>query len=461
MVIHVQKFGAIKTAEIDLSKKLSVFCGPNGTGKTYLAYLIYALTSHNNRSIRNSLEKKYLRDLLENNETTINIDKELLIEYKNQIFISVKESLWNIFALSENKSEKYFKDTQITSITTDKEFIENIKKIEINEPVKIFGFDFSIFKSEDSFDVKISISEKLIKNNDFISFIEILLLSSIYSILSFYPVTSSTIFPVERNSIYTFSDELSINNNERFELIKELSAGKKDINPIELLLKRSTRYPQPIRDGLRVAEDLENIKKKDSIFYDFALEIEKELLKGKVDITNEGNVEFASEKAPKIKLSFHQSSSIVKTLSSLVIYLKHLASYNDLLIIDEPELNLHPDNQVKLTRIFARLINKGLRLVISTHSDYIIREINNLIMFSSLKDKKKFSDLYDVEKGEFIRLDDIGAYFFNFKNDKAKQTEVIPIKIDRNGFEVKTLDKTIEDLNEISNSLYFNLKYNQ
>lgn len=459
MIIKVQKFGAIKNAEIDLSKKLSVFCGPNGTGKTYLAYLIYALTSQYNRNIGNSLSTDKIKELFENNETNITIDSKVLLEYKSGIFRSVKDNLWNIFALSENKSEKYFKDTEIICLTTDNDFLDIINKIEIDEPVKLFGFEFNILKKSNSLDINIKLSEKIIKNSDFKNFVDLLLLSSIYSILSFYPITSSTIFPVERNSIYTFSDELSINNNERFELIKELSAGKKDINPIELFFKRTTRYPQPIRDGLRVAEDLENIQKNNSLFFDFAEEIENELLKGKVGITSEGNVEFASEKAPRIKLSFHQSSSIVKTLSSLVIYLKHLASYNDLLIIDEPELNLHPDNQVKLTRIFARLINKGLRLVISTHSDYIIREINNLIMFSNVDAKEDFSSIYNYNKGEYINLNDVSAYFFNYKNERAKQTEVTPIKIDKYGFEVETLDNTIDYLNEISNDLFFNLKY--
>ena len=39
-----------------------------------------------------------------------------------------------------------------------------------------------------------------------------------------------------------------------------------------------------------------------------------------------------------------------------------------------------------MTRIFAKLINNGFRILISTHSDYVIREINNLIMASSIKD---------------------------------------------------------------------------
>src|SRR5690606_38155547 len=147
------------------------------------------------------------------------------------------------------------------------------------------------------------------------------------------PIISSTILPVERNSIYTFSDELSITNLERIDMIKELSANKKDINPFEVLFKRSTRYPQPIRDGLKVAENLKEISKKKSPYFEFATELELELLNGKVIITNEGNVEFASNRAKSVKLSFHQSSSIVKTMSSLIIYLKHLATPNDLVII--------------------------------------------------------------------------------------------------------------------------------
>ena len=35
MKIQIKELGAIKEATIDLSKKLTVFCGPNGTGKTY------------------------------------------------------------------------------------------------------------------------------------------------------------------------------------------------------------------------------------------------------------------------------------------------------------------------------------------------------------------------------------------------------------------------------------------
>ncbi len=48
MIITVKNLGVIKKAEFDTSKKLTVFCGPNSTGKTYLFYVIYALFSNAN-----------------------------------------------------------------------------------------------------------------------------------------------------------------------------------------------------------------------------------------------------------------------------------------------------------------------------------------------------------------------------------------------------------------------------
>lgn len=460
MKIQIKELGAIKEATIDLDKKLTIFCGPNGTGKTYMAYILYSLTKLNNKSIGLRLEEELIKKLVEGNSAKIPLEVDLIWNFRNKEVKSINDNIWNLFAIPENKSTEFFAKTEINILETKEEFQEKINKIAIEETIKFYDYTFVLKKVSGFNEMTVSINESLIKNREFYNFMEIVFLSRLYSIIAFYPITSSTIFPVERNSIYTFSNELSIRKNDALEHIQAIT-NKKDFNLFDLVFKRTTRYPQPIRDGLEVAEDLDNIQQRNSNeYFEYATEIENELLKGKVIITKEGNVEFVSEKAPRIKLSFHQSSSIVKTLASLVIYLKYRATKNDLVIIDEPELNLHPDNQVRLAKVFARLINKGLRLVISTHSDYIIREFNNLIMISSdnpnlssIKEKSMYRD------DEFLKINDVGAYMFNYKNDKAKQTDVKAIKIDQYGFEVSTLDKTIEDLNKRSDELYYTLKY--
>lgn len=459
MKIQIKELGAIKEATIDLNKKLTVFCGPNGTGKTYMAYVLYAITKLNNKSIGIRLDGEIIKKLVEKNSVIIPIDTNLIWNFRAKEVENIKENLWNLFAIPEAKSKDFFAKTEINILDTKEEFQSKINELSIDETIKLFDYSFILKKDSKKDEILITISESLIKDKEFYNFMEIVFLSRLYSILAFNPITSSTIFPVERNSIYTFSNELSIRRNDALEHIQAIT--NKDFNLFDLVFKRTTRYPQPIRDGLEVAEDLNNIEQRNSIdYYEFAEEIETELLNGKVIINKDGNVEFISKKAPKVRLSFHQSSSIVKTLASLVIYLKYRAVKNDLVIIDEPELNLHPDNQVKFAKIISRLVNKGLRLVISTHSDYIIREFNNLIMISSNnKDIETVSKDFGYRDDEFLKISDVGAYMFNYKNEKAKQTEIKSIKIDQNGFEVSTLDNTIEELNKRSDELFYTLKY--
>lgn len=188
---------------------------------------------------------------------------------------------------------------------------------------------------------------------------------------------------VERNSIYTFKTELSLSRNELIDHIQQSDGSEFDI--FDILNKSSRRYPQAVRRSLQIANDLENVQKYDSKFAPVAELIEKDLLMGEVNMTKNGDVEFHAENMAKNRrLPFHLSSSIVKTMASLVIYLRHIARIGDVLIIDEPEMNFHPDVQVVLARIFAILATRGLRIVVSTHSDYIIRELNNLIMADAI-----------------------------------------------------------------------------
>lgn len=463
MKIQVKEIGAIKEGTIDLSKKLNVFCGPNGTGKTYMAYLIYALTKLDNKSIGITMNENDLKSLLSNNTFSLQLDTNLLWKYRKEEINNVKNNLWNLFSIPEERAKSFFLSTEIISLETREIFDEKVYQMFIDKEIRLYNYNFLIKKNKDSLNVDISIDTESIKDVAFKQFMEIVFLSKLFSFVTFYPITTSVIFPVERNSIYTFSKELSIKRNEALEHLEAI-ASKKDVDLFDLYFKRSTRYPQPIRDILKVAEDLENTQKRNSKFHDFAIEIEKELLKGKVIINKEtGGVDFQCDKSPKFKLSFHQSSSIVKTLASLVIYLKYEAKDNDLVLIDEPELNLHPDNQVKLARIFARLVNNGIRLVISTHSDYIVREINNLIMVSSDHPViKSISKKFEYRDDEYLKKDDVGAYVFDFKRTskrEANQVEVKEIEITDSGFEIPSVDATINSQNEIAEELFYTLKY--
>jgi predicted ATPase len=59
MKIQVENLGTVKKGEIALDKNLIIFAGPNHSGKSYLAYLIYGMLKIRDGSIANPLYEKY------------------------------------------------------------------------------------------------------------------------------------------------------------------------------------------------------------------------------------------------------------------------------------------------------------------------------------------------------------------------------------------------------------------
>jgi len=84
--------------------------------------------------------------------------------------------------------------------------------------------------------------------------------------------------------------------------------------------------------------------------------------------------------APDMEMSV--VSSMVKGLASLVLYLRYLARPQELIIIDEPEMNLHPAAQGKLIEFLAMLVQSGLHVLITTHSPYMVDHLENLMTAS-------------------------------------------------------------------------------
>ena len=115
-------------------------------------------------------------------------------------------------------------------------------------------------------------------------------------------------------------------------------------------------------------------------------------------------------KGRNFNLPLHIASSSARGLSDLYFYLRHVAKENQLVIIDEPESHLDTANQIQLARLLARMAQSNLKVLITTHSDYIIKEINNLIMLSRLKQKKKVVKDLGYKKDDFIEPNAIRAY---------------------------------------------------
>ncbi|BAZ14559.1 hypothetical protein NIES4071_64030 [Calothrix sp. NIES-4071] len=107
------------------------------------------------------------------------------------------------------------------------------------------------------------------------------------------------------------------------------------------------------------------------------------------------------------------SSSMVKELTPLLLCLRYLAEPNNLLIIDEPEMNLHPEAQVQIIEFLAMLVNAGLNILITTHSPYIIDHLSNLMKAAKSDDKQSLKNKFYLEDTQaFISQENVSVYLF-------------------------------------------------
>lgn len=112
-------------------------------------------------------------------------------------------------------------------------------------------------------------------------------------------------------------------------------------------------------------------------------------------------------------LDIQAASSGVKGLIGLFLYLQYIAKRGDLIVIDEPEQNLHPNQQAAFAEFLTLLVNNNVRVAITTHSPYIIEHLQNLILAHDLKDKKEIVDnLYLKREDSFIDKERVGVYLF-------------------------------------------------
>jgi ABC-type multidrug transport system ATPase subunit len=127
-------------------------------------------------------------------------------------------------------------------------------------------------------------------------------------------------------------------------------------------------------------------------------------------------------------------------------------------MIDEPELNLHPDNQRRIARLLARLVNLGIKVFITTHSSYIIKELNTLIMLN--RDEPHLKQIAAEEnylESELLSPDKVKVYVakealvqLDGQKKKTRSPTLVPAKISPElGIELTSFDTAINTINRI------------
>lgn len=140
------------------------------------------------------------------------------------------------------------------------------------------------------------------------------------------------------------------------------------------------------------------------------------------------------------ELPFHATSSLVSELAPLVLYLQ---SFEELtaLIIEEPEAHLHLEMQKKIAIALARLVNLGLPVWITTHSDTMAQQINNLIQLHNHPNRAELASQFGYDEAtDFLDPNMVSAYQFSVKPDG---TEVDKLPLTSGGIAFPTFTNSI------------------
>lgn len=78
--------------------------------------------------------------------------------------------------------------------------------------------------------------------------------------------------------------------------------------------------------------------------------------------------------------------------------------------IEEPETHLHPSAQVAITQLLAYLCHKGFRLVITTHSLFVLYVLNNLVLAAQTLPDQPFKNMPNTNQR--LQPDRLEAYLF-------------------------------------------------
>ena len=463
MKFEVHKLARIEDATLEI-KDLTIFVGKNSTNKSYSAHIVYMLNKilskfsddkHGRNSYIRALLNKYIKDenthelikkikelepLVLNREDEIQIDyDEYQLEYRREVTYDF--SKFDVTLLIEN-IEKFILSNILEelnlSFNANRTILSNITLLNCKVLEKV------IFKNK-----------KITINNDDEEFDYFIVLQTIFrrvmqEISNQKASKEEFYFPASRTGFILAFDEI-VSGVLRDRFGGQPTATKLTEPTIDFISGFSDIKSGKFGDEISflrhsLFDDIDNSsKKKMKNLFEF---IENRIIKGKIVEENkeQNYTQFYLQPVNSEKLELHLTSSATVELLPLVIFLKHFSKIKDrLLVIEEPEAHLHPKAQIEMARLLVMLVNAGAKVLVTTHSDYILNEISNCIKLSEANDHnvENYIKKHKLSTDTIINKDRVASYLFK---DVDGTTEVKHLPIDKYGIANDNFDEILDEL---------------
>lgn len=464
MKFHFSHLGAIDEATIELAP-LTVICGRNNTGKTYATYAIYAFLSTWRQLIAWEVDRSDMDQLFKDGAVSIDMEQKfvpLWPKIKEQTSKNWQDSLPRALGASVDR----FRDTRVSfDFELDATWKEASFKKELrSEQGKIL---FSAEKTKNS-----SILEfAALKDNDQREFPRFALEDFVSQTLLeavLHPYLP-TVFMVstERTGAVIFKEELNLTKNKIVNFLATMDSSKHDVHPGKLLeAVYKGGYPLPVENNVQFVNRFGSLEGRSSPLLEVhpRLATDFESIAGGRYETNKDGVTHFVPRGTSTKLQLSEASSAARSLVVIWYWLKAQAAVGHMLLVDEPELNLHPENQRAFARFLAKLVNLGVKVLITTHSDTMLREFNTLIMLArDLEHINRVRQDFGYTIEECLTKDQIRLYVANGKprsvNGKPKRGAISTLECitadERLGLATEIFDNTIIEMGQIQDAVRY------
>lgn len=496
--LSVTNFGPIAKAEIDL-RPLTVFVGPSNTGKSYLAILVYAL--HKFFSDYTDLEhfgfgevSSIIQESIAGQQFFDKDGAKKLVDWFAQVddenklnntTVQLPDGITSILRPLFSNVRK-FSPTIIGEVK--RSFgIEDVTKLirhssregmNITLSFEPFGYEMMLKRSE-FVALPISISEKAPLYIDLSANTtkEIRLWSSPAKILDvrnvninddtiqqvisrfisalFSAVVYNTVSPLSNTAHYLPADRTGV-MHAHLAVVASMIGRAASVG-----LQRDVQVPTLsgvladfLEQLVRVGASRREYNKKGNL----ATTLERQILKGEIHSkeSDAGYPMFSYQPQDwrTEDLPLMNTSSMVSELAPVVLYLRHFVRPGDVLIIEEPESHLHPAMQVEFIRQLAAVVNSGIRVMLTTHSEWVLDELTNLVRLWDLPKARREG----IGGADFtLNPSEVGVWLFEPKQ-RPRGSVVKEIRFDeefggfRSGFDEVAMG-TYNDYAKISNRI--------
>ncbi len=373
--IKINKLGAIRNSSLKM-KPLMIFSGESGLGKSYVAFLIhyiYFLLSESSDRLSLFFEdKKFdfesLFTNLKSGDKILSIPKKEVFDWLN------KDAISYIGYLIGNEDLEGNVEIEIPCGYDDFSFTyrEELGGLQGQEDI-IYQIELSHF----TYSV---ISSKFVK--DMRPFM-LLLKAELKDILfgDYKDMQNTYLLPPSRGAL------MEINERPSF-----VSGMYQEFYDFKKVLNAPLQRPENVNPDIVECSEAVN-------------EGSLNRVDGKIMYSTHGVV-----------MPLTAAASSVKELAPLTLFVNRYSTKGVSFLFEEPEAHLHPNRQMKVADMISCMINDGAHMQITTHSDYLIKRLNNLIGIHSLKDKigqDEFSRLigkWGVREKFLLNASNVGSY---------------------------------------------------